>query len=149
MDLLSRSPSINLHDEGWRIISRSNGLPRYYDSAKSPHGHIRNSIVAEGIINRGKIIDSVVSAGVEIGEGANIYQSFIMPGAKIGRAASVIRSIVGSNAVIGDYTTISKIDPDGVHLDSSQGINAIGNNINIANRKDRKFAFLTFSSPSL
>ena len=144
MDLLSDTPSMRLHDEEWRIISRSNGLPRYYDSVSSPHGHIRNSIVAEGIVNKGKIIDSVISAGAEIGDDANVYNSVIMPGAKIGRGASVIRSIVGSNAVINDYTAISKVDPDGIHLDNSQGINAIGNNINISNCKEKKYSFFIF-----
>ena len=143
MDLLTDSPNISLHDEKWRIISRSNGLPRYYDSTNSPHGHIRNSIVAEGIVNKGKIIDCVISAGAEIGEDANVYNSVVMPGARIGKGASVIRSIVGSNAIIDDFTTISKVDPDGVHLDNSQGINAIGNNISISTRKEKKFSFFT------
>jgi len=147
MELLADSPGINLTDDNWRIISRNVRKPQYYKNFSSANQSIKNSLIADGIANRGKIIDSVISAGAEIGEDASIYHSVIMPGAKIGKGALVIKSIVGANAVIGDYTAIGRVKPDGMYLDNCQGVSVIGNNINISGSSDNRVAFAASPEP--
>ena len=144
MDLLNNPPSIGLCDDDWQIISRNNGVQPYYVNYNSVNESAKKSIVAGRNLIRGRVIDSVISADVEIGDDANIYNSVIMPGAKIGKGASVIRAIVGSNSVVGDYTAISNIMPDGLHLDNYQGINVIGNNINISAGSEKRAAFSAY-----
>ena len=147
MELLSEPPGISLTDESWRIISRNGTTPHYYRSFNSADQSIKNSLVADGIANKGKIIDSVISAGAEIGEDASIYNSVIMPGARIGKGALIIKSIVGSGAVVGDYTAIGRVKPDGKYLDNCQGVSVIGNNINISGTSDNRVAFAAAPEP--
>jgi len=132
MDLLASPPSICFRDKSWGIIGRNDGLRQHFISYNSPNESVRKSLVAEGSVIKGRVIDSVVGEGVEIGEDSNVYGSVIMPGAKIGKGASIIRSIVGPNAIIGDYASVSRVKPDGVHLDNCRGINVIGSNVYIA-----------------
>ena len=141
MDLLSDSPGLRLTDNDWRIIGRNSATPRYYRDFDSAGRSIRNSLITDGSYNEGKIIDSVVSAGAEIGEDASVYHSVIMPGAKIGKGALVIKSIVGPNAVVGEYTAIGKIKPDGKYLDNCEGVSVIGSNINVSGPSDNRIAF--------
>ena len=141
MDLLSSPPSICLHDGSWGIVGRNDGLQQHFISYNTHDESVRRSLVAEGSVVKGRVIDSVIGDRVEIGEDANVYGSVIMPGAKIGRGASIIRSIIGTNAVIGDYASVSRIKPDGVHLDNYRGINVIGGNVYIAGCNIRRIVY--------
>ena len=145
MDLLSDPPGICLHDGNWDIISRNDGVRQHYISYNSANESVKKSLVAEGSVIKGRIIDSVISTGVEVGEDANIYGSVIMPGAKIGRGASIIRSIIGSNAVIGDHASISRVKPDGISLDHCQGINVIGSNVFVTGSNERRVVLPDFN----
>jgi len=144
MELLSDSPGIRLSDDNWKIIGRNIGAPKYYRNYTSTCQSIKNSLISDGVFNRGNIIDSVVSTGVEIGEDASIYHSVIMPGAKIGKGALVIKAIVGTNSIVGDYTSIGRIKPDGKYMDNCQGVSLIGDNINISGCSDNRVAFAAF-----
>ena len=128
MELLGTKPSINLYDSDWEIISRNRAAVPYYDSSGSQDGSIVNSFVTEGCINKGKIMNSVISSGVEIGRDATVIDSVIMPGAKIGKGSCILKSIVGSHAIVADYTDIAGVKPDGKCFDNCQGVSVLGNN---------------------
>jgi glucose-1-phosphate adenylyltransferase len=128
MDLLSSHNNIDLYDDRWSIISRNNGAVPHYDYYSSSNGLVIHSLMSEGCVNRGKVTGSVISAGVEIGEDASVYDSVIMPGAKIGKGAFVINAIVGDHAVVDDYMSVSNVNPDGVYLDNCQGVSVVGRN---------------------
>ena len=82
MDLLKDPPPINLHDRKWRIYARNVGRPPGYVGEKAK---ISNSLVAEGSDVNGIVENSVLSGGVVVEEGAEIYDSVLMPGAKYAR----------------------------------------------------------------
>ena len=98
MDLLATPLPIDLHDRSWRIYARNIGMPPH---VISPTGSIENSLVTEGCQVRGKVQNSVLSAGVVVEEGAEVMDSVVMPFARIQKGAVVRRSIVAESAVIG------------------------------------------------
>jgi len=140
MDLLSPHPGINLGD-GCDIVSRDRGTLLYHERSYSGYGQAVNSLVTKGCVNRGKIMKSVISADVEIGEDATVVDSVIMPGVKIGRGSFIHKSIIGSGAIVEEYTAIGGLKPDGEHLDNCQGINVVGNNTYLYTHTDGKLNF--------
>jgi len=106
LELLSEPPGIDLHDDDWRIITRNSKTMLRHRNQVSSNGRIENSLVAEGVKNRGTIANSVVSAGVEIERGANVVDSVIMPGAKIGKKAIVIKTVIEADSVVGDNISV-------------------------------------------
>ena len=78
MDLIKDEPELNLGDKDWRIYSRSAIMPAHYMGRH----------------------DSVLFAGVTIGEGAEVSDSVVLPGARIGANAVVNKAIVGENATV-------------------------------------------------
>ncbi len=98
MDLLNDPNAISLHDKKWRIYAKNPGLTPNYVAEGAV---IQDSLVTEGGDIHGKIIHSIVSAGVTVEEGAAVLDAVIMPGATIKRGAVVRRAIVAENAVIG------------------------------------------------
>lgn len=110
MDLISPENEINLFSNNWKIYTDTDAIPSQYIG---PEAHIENSIVTEGCIIHGELIDSIVFPGVYIGKNTRIEKSIIM-----------------ENTVIEDNAIISKsILLEGVHVKSH---NAIGNGKDIA-----------------
>lgn len=110
MDLISPENEINLFSNNWKIYTDTDAIPSQYIG---PEAHIENSIVTEGCIIHGEIIDSIVFPGVYIGKNTRIEKSIIM-----------------ENTVIEDNVIISKsILLEGVNVKSH---NAIGNGEEIA-----------------
>ncbi len=119
MDLLSESLPIDLHDKKWRVYARNIGMPPHFIA---PSGKVDTSLVTEGCRISGTVSHSVLSAGVEVEEGARVIDSVIMPFARIGRDALVQRSIVGENALI----------PPGAQVGGRTGdIAVVGNNVSL------------------
>ena len=105
MDLLSTPPKLNLYDSKWRIYSRNMGLPPHYMSYDAVASE---SLVTEGCVVHGTVKHSILSAGVEVGEGSYIEDSLIMPNAVIGKNVRIEKAIVGTSAVIGDGCVIGE-----------------------------------------
>lgn len=103
MDLLDTNSGLVLNDEKWKIYARSTAEPPHYAGYDS---NIVNSLVTEGCVVHGHVINSVISPSVTIGKGAIIEGSTIMPGAVIQDNAEVRYSIIGPNAVIGEGAKI-------------------------------------------
>jgi glucose-1-phosphate adenylyltransferase len=99
MDLLNPDVPIDLIDSDIRIYSRNYAKPATFFSDKS---NVSDSLVAEGCIIKGEIINSVISTGCTIEEGARVNHSVLMPGVVVKRGAVVEYSIIGENSEIGE-----------------------------------------------
>ena len=119
MDLLDDSMSIDLHDKTWRIYAKNPGLAPHYIAKGAV---VSNSLVTEGSEIDGKVLHSVVFAGVTVEEGASVIDSVVMPGAVIRRGAVVRRAIVAEKAVVG---------PGALVGEETGNIAVVGNGITI------------------
>ena len=107
MDLLKENNELNLHDEEWKIYSVNPVRPAQYIGES---GEVTNSLIVEGCIVNGKVENSVLFQGVQVGKNTVIRDSVIMTNAKIGDNVVIEKAIVGSNAII---RKDCKIDLDG------------------------------------
>ena len=97
MDILDASSGINLSDADWKIYARNTAEPPHFVGAGA---RISNSVVSEGCVINGAVINSIISRGATVKKGAVIKDSIIMPNAIVGENATINHSIVGWNANI-------------------------------------------------
>lgn len=69
---------------------------------------VTDSLINQGAIVKGKVIQSVISNEVVIEEGAYVNRSVIMPGVRIGKNAYVNNAIIGPKTQIKDGEEINK-----------------------------------------
>lgn len=98
MDLISRVPDFNLFDPAWRIYTPNPVKPPHYIG---PDGSVKKSIVAEGCMVYGKVINSVIFPGVYIEPDTIIEDSIIMSDSVIGSGSHIVQSIIGEGCKIG------------------------------------------------
>lgn len=103
MELIDIVPEFNLYEEFWKIYTKNDALPPQYISGDA---EVDRSIIGEGCDVRGKVLNSVISANVEIGENVEIQDSIIMQGCKIKDGAKLYNTIVAENVEIGENTEI-------------------------------------------
>lgn len=103
MELIDIVPEFNLYEEFWKIYTKNDALPPQYISGDA---EVDRSIIGEGCDVRGKVLNSVISANVEIGENVEIHDSIIMQGCKIKDGAKLYNTIVAENVEIGENTEI-------------------------------------------
>ena len=99
MDLISDDPPIDLNDPDWRIYSKSPCMPPHCVGGNAT---IKRSSITEGCNIYGTVMHSVIFAGVDIEEGAEVVDSVVMPGAVIRSGAKVHRAIIGENSIVGE-----------------------------------------------
>ncbi|NWF76477.1 MAG: glucose-1-phosphate adenylyltransferase [Nitrospirae bacterium] len=124
MDMLGSSPLFEVNNKSWPIHPSG-----YENSAtKILRGDIRNSIIAEGcLINKAKIINSVIRSDVMIENDVIVEDSIIMDRVILKRGSKLKRVIVDKLNVIGEGEEIGfdpKKDRFRCHIDSS-GISII------------------------
>ena len=103
MELIDIVPEFNLYEEFWKIYTKNDALPPQYISGNA---EVDRSIIGEGCDVRGKVLNSVISANVEIGENVEIHDSIIMQGCKIKDGAKLYNTRVAENVEIGENTEI-------------------------------------------
>ena len=110
MELLYDNPPINLYDEPWRIYSRNpNDPPHYVDE----NATIANSIVCEGCLIYGTVVNSILSPGVVVEKDASVYDSIVMDGTVIEEGSQVDMTIIGEDVVIGKGAAVGAAnDPE-------------------------------------
>ena len=94
MDLLKEKPELDLHDRSWKIYSVNSAMPPHYvgEDAK-----VIRSLVSEGAVIKGEVVNSVVFSGVIIEEGAKVIDSVIMPCARIGKNTKITRAVISQD----------------------------------------------------
>ena len=113
MDLLGAQPKFNLHDNNWRIFSRSNIEPPHFvgDAA-----HISDSILTEGCRVNGVVCHSVLFEGAVVEPGAVVRDAVLMGNVVIRRGAHVEYCIIDENTVIGEDAIVGKARAQGGKL---------------------------------
>lgn len=105
MDLLGTNPEFDLHTKDWRIYSRNNNLPPHFISETAT---VKNSLITEGCDIRGTVINSVLSNGVTVEEGAVVRDSVLMTDVTVKAGARVEYSIIDSDTVICENSSVGK-----------------------------------------
>ncbi len=109
MDLIGDDPVLNLRDRKFRIYSKNQArAPQFV----GPNAKMVNSMISEGCIINGTVVNSILSGGVVIEDGACVYDSVIMDDVIIHKGASVYTSIIDSDSEILEGATVGKKDAD-------------------------------------
>lgn len=116
MELIDLIPEFNLYEEFWKIYTNSDNIPPQFIS---PEAVINKAIISESAEIYGEVHNSVIGAGVEIGEGAVIKDSIIMKNSKIGARCIIDKSIIAESVEIGNDVELgigeevpNKLKPD-------------------------------------
>lgn len=101
---------LDLYDPTWKVYTKSEDLPPVKVGSDA---RIQNSLVSNGCVIEGTVINSVLSPGVRVGKGSVIKDSVILNNVIISTDVTIQKSIldkkvtVGRNAFIGygnDFT---------------------------------------------
>lgn len=131
MDLLDPEIPIQLKDPDFKIYARNYAKPSSFIANAAT---IDNSFISEGCVIKGRAVNSVISVGCEIEDGAVVENSVIMPNTIIKKGAKVNYSIIGENCMVGENAKVgtndkkisvighNKVVPDGAEV-SGQEVN--------------------------
>jgi glucose-1-phosphate adenylyltransferase len=125
--LLEEQPALDLYDPRWVIHTRSKERPPVKFGSSST---IDRSLISNGCIIQGTVINSVLSPGVRVERGAVVRDSVIMNDTTIKAGAQVDRCVLGKEAEIGadaqvgvgDDTTPNELEPGNINT----GITIVG-----------------------
>ncbi len=98
LDLLAQTPALDLYDQRWTIHTRSEERPPVKLGSAA---RIDRSLVSNGCIVGGTVVNSVLSPGVVVEPGAIIRDSIIMNDTRVEAGARVERSILDKQIVVG------------------------------------------------
>ena len=127
LELCQAKPALDLFTETWPVLTRSEERPA---ARLGPQAKVVSSLVSNGCVIRGLVVNSVLSPGVQVSPGAVIENSIIMndcwigPGARLDRVISDKQVMIGSGAVIGvgDHSVPNHDMPDKLYY----GLTVIG-----------------------
>ena len=97
MDLIGSDPILSMSDSNFKIFTRNTARPPQHIG---PNAKIINSLVSEGCRINGTVINSILSGGVVVEEGATIKDSVVMEDVYVGRDARVFTAIIDADVVI-------------------------------------------------
>ncbi|HEY8910036.1 MAG TPA: glucose-1-phosphate adenylyltransferase [Desulfosporosinus sp.] len=112
MESLKEGHFLNIVDPKFRISSNEDILPPY---VVGPTAKIENSLVSDGCIVHGEVINSILAPGVYVGKGVQIKDSIVLPFAKVHNGSHLLKTIVGENAEIMSHCIVGtwgRIDSD-------------------------------------
>jgi len=120
MGLLQEFPVLNLYDDSWRILTKENDMPavRVLSSAQ-----IMKSLICNGAIIKGTVVDSIISGGVVVEEGAFVSRSIIYEGSYISKGARVESAIIDKIVRIGENAQIGVGDRGPYNEDFPEDLN--------------------------
>jgi glucose-1-phosphate adenylyltransferase len=104
LDLLHGGEAVlDLYEDDWKIYTRSEEMPpvRIGQNAK-----ITNSLISNGSVIEGTVINSILSPGVYVGKGAVVKDSVIFSNTKIGENTLIEKSIIDKKVKIGTHVVI-------------------------------------------
>ncbi len=105
MDLIGDNPVISLADKDFRIYSKNTARPPQFVGKDAV---IDNSLISEGCRIYGTVINSVVSGGVVVEEGAIVKDSVVMEDVIVKKGAAVYTAIVDSDTVVEEGAVVGK-----------------------------------------
>ncbi len=105
MDLLDQESELNISDKNWKIYSKNPSMPPQFLSKTAD---VKDSLVVEGCLIKGKVRRSILSPKVIVGEGTEIFDSVIMGNVRIGKNVMIKKAMIGEGAVIPDNSVIDE-----------------------------------------
>ena len=97
MDLLKDNPHIDIFQKDQKIFSNSNISPPHFVGAS---GKVERSLICNGCIIAGTVINSILSSNVIVEKGAEVKDSILLPNTKVRKGAKVVRAITGEGSEI-------------------------------------------------
>lgn len=103
LELNQKALELDLYDPTWKIYTKATGNPpvKLTDTAK-----ISESLISDGSIIEGTVINSVLSPGVYVRKGAVVKDSVLLNNVIVGENAKLDRVIADKNVIIGRNTII-------------------------------------------
>lgn len=117
LDLLKPNPALDLYTDQWPIHTKSEERP----AAKlGPQSKVVSSMISNGCVIRGTVINSILSPGVYVSPGALVKDSVIMNDTWVGPGVLVDKAVIdkevriGAGAVVGmgDESVANQQMPD-------------------------------------
>ena len=99
MDLLKDNPHIDIFQKDQKIFSNSNISPPHFVGAS---GKVERSLICNGCIIDGTVINSILSSNVIVEKGAEVRDSILLPNTKVRKGAKVVRAITGEGSEIAE-----------------------------------------------
>ena len=105
MEILHGGELFNLFEQKQRIFSNEEILaPQYV----GPKAKIKKSLIGNGCTVLGQVSNSILAAGVYVGEDTIIEDSILLPNSKVHDHVCVRKTILGENAVILGHSLIGE-----------------------------------------
>jgi glucose-1-phosphate adenylyltransferase len=105
LELLQPHPALDLYSTDWPMHTKSEERPA---ARVGPQAKVVNSMVSNGCIIRGTVINSMLSPGVYVSPGAVVKDSVVMndtwigPGARLDKVVIDKQVVIGAGAVVGN-----------------------------------------------
>jgi glucose-1-phosphate adenylyltransferase len=116
MELLLDPPPFDLNNHDFPIYSNnSNTIPQVIGK----DAEVKNSLICDGCIIEGKVVNSIISKNVSVGKDACVENSIIMHNATINSGVKVINAVVSEDMIVTQGVlkgNIAKKAGDGVNL---------------------------------
>jgi glucose-1-phosphate adenylyltransferase len=103
MELLRDAPRLEMVDPSWPIMTPTDEMP---PAKFGPRCHAVRSLVANGSIVNGKVINSILSRGVYVEEGALVRDSILFGDTVVHRGAVVDRAIIDRFCDVGEKAQV-------------------------------------------
>ena len=103
LELLQPNPALDLYNDQWPVHHRSEERP---PAKIGPQAKVVSSMVSNGCVIRGVVVNSVLSPGVYVSPGAVVQDSVIMndtwigPGARLDKVVDK-KAVIGAGAIVG------------------------------------------------
>ena len=107
LSLNSNTIDLDLYDPTWKVYTKSEDLPPVKVGADAT---IKNSLISNGCVIEGTVINSVLSPGVRVGKHTVIKDSVILNHVIISDYVTINKAIIDKKVVIGRHTIIGDGD---------------------------------------
>lgn len=99
MEFLSPEHPLNISEDDWRIYTKNPLTPPQFITEDA---ELKNALVVDGCYIAGKVDHSILSLDVKVGKGSQVKDSLVMAGVTIGENCRVEYAIIGENATLAD-----------------------------------------------
>jgi glucose-1-phosphate adenylyltransferase len=107
LELTQKTPKLDLYTPDWPIHTKSEERPAV---KVGPQAKVISSLVSNGCVIRGMVVNSVLSPGVHVSPGAVVRDSVVMNDTWIGPGARLDRVVIDKNVVVGAGATVGSGD---------------------------------------
>ena len=107
LDLVKPNPTLDLYTDHWPIHTKSEEQP---PAKLGPQSKVISSMISNGCVVRGMVVNSILSPGVYVSPGAVVKDSVVMNDTWIGPGALLDKVVVDKQVMIGAGTILGTGD---------------------------------------